>query len=270
MVKLLRRSLKLNSLQTTITITSAGPSTLPIGKPVSLRDVLSGYVELNQPATHRNLETLLSFADEAEKATIQSFIDSYKDTVHAKRLSVFDILVAHPSVKVPLNVFLTMLPAMRIRQYSISSSPLWNPSRVSLTVSVVSAPALSGNGEIFQGVASNFLASLQPGDLVQLSVRASAAMFSLPASPSVPLILFCAGSGLAPMRGFIQERAIQIKAGRNDIGKVLLFFGCRDPEKDYIYSDSDLKEWAELGAVDIRPAFSKAKEKSEGCAYIQE
>jgi cytochrome P450 / NADPH-cytochrome P450 reductase len=260
----------LNNFQTTVTLASTGPSTLPIGKPVSLREVLSGYVEFSQPATHRNLETLLSFADEAEKAIVQSLIDGYKDIVNAKRLSVLDILVANPSIKVPLNVFLTMLPAMRIRQYSISSSPLWNPSRVTLTVSVVEAPALSGSGEIFQGVGSNYLASLQPGDLVQVAVRTSAAAFSLPTSPSVPLILFCAGSGLAPMRGFIQERAMQVKAGRSDVGKVLLFFGCRDPEKDYLYSDSDLEEWTELGVVDIRPAFSKAKELSGGCTYVQE
>ena len=260
----------MNGFQTTVTIASIGPSTLPTGKPVSLRDVLSGYVELNQPATQRNLETILSFANEAEKAIIQSLIDGYKDAVHAKRLSVLDILIGNPSIKVPLNVFLTMLPAMRVRQYSISSSPLWNPSRVTLTVSVVSAPALSGSGETFLGVASNYLACLQPGDLVQLSVRTSAVAFSLPASPSVPLILFCAGSGLAPMRGFIQERAVQVKAGRTDVGKVLLFFGCRDPEKDYLYSDSDFKEWAELGVVDVRPAFSKAKGQSEGCAYVQE
>jgi cytochrome P450/NADPH-cytochrome P450 reductase len=62
---------------------------------------------------------------------------------------------------------------------------------------------------------------------------------------------------------------MQTKVRRSDIEEVLLFFGCRDPENDYLYSDSDLKEWARLGVVDIWSAFPKAKEKSERCAYVE-
>ncbi|CAG8747734.1 11145_t:CDS:2, partial [Acaulospora colombiana] len=158
--------------------------------------------------------------------------------------------------------------------YSISSSPLWNPSHVTLTVSILNAPASSGSGEQFLGVGSTFLADLHPGDLVQMVVRPSAAAFSLPADPSVPMVLFCAGTGVAPMRGFIQERAIQVQSGRklgHDVGKILLFFGCRDPGKDYLYStDPEWKKWVDMGVVDVRPAFSRAPEKSEGCRYVQD
>ena len=187
-----------------------------------------------------------------------------------KRLSVLDILVSNPSLKISLGSFIHMLPAMRVRQYSISSSPLWNPSHCTLTVSVVSAPALAGTGDDFRGVASNFLAGLAPGDRVQVAVRPSAAAFALPADPSVPLVLFCAGSGLAPMRGFVQERATQRRSGRTDVGRVLLFYGCRDPAVDYLYADAELREWAQAGAVDVRPAFSRAQDQSEGCKYVQE
>jgi len=85
----------------------------------------------------------------------------------------------------------------------------------------------------------------------------------------VPMVMVAAGSGLAPMRGFLQERAVQKKAGR-DVAKSLLFFGCRSPNEDYLYSDSDLKEWSELGIVDVRPAFSRAPADSAGCKYVQE
>jgi len=213
---------------------------------------------------------LLEAADELTKPAIENLVDNYKTAVVDTRLSVLDILVSNPSLKVSLGAFINMLPAMRVRQYSISSSPLWNPSHCTLTVSVVAASALSGTGDHFLGVASNFLASLAPGDLVQVAVRPSATAFTLPADPGVPLVLFCAGSGLAPMRGFIQERATQIQSGRKDVGKVLLFYGCRNPAEDYMYSDAELKEWSQIGAVDVRPAFSKAKEQSEGCKYVQE
>jgi len=204
------------------------------------------------------------------KPSIEKLLEDYKTAVVDKRLSVIDILVSNPALKLSLGAFINMLPAMRVRQYSISSSPLWNPSHCTLTVSVVSAPAFSGTGDQFLGVATNFLAGLKPGDLVQVAVRPSAVAFALPADPSVPLVLFCAGSGLAPMRGFIQERATQIQSGRKDVGKVLLFYGCRHPEEDYMYSDAELKEWSEVGAVDVRPAFSRAQAQSEGCKYVQE
>ncbi|CAE6437923.1 unnamed protein product [Rhizoctonia solani] len=83
------------------------------------------------------------------------------------------------------------------------------------------------------------------------------------------MVLFAAGSGLAPFRGFIQERAMQKQAGR-DVGKCVLFFGCRKPDEDFLYSEGELGEWKELDVVDLRPAFSRAPEKSEGQKYVQD
>jgi cytochrome P450/NADPH-cytochrome P450 reductase len=78
--------------------------------------------------------------------------------------------------------------------------------------------------------------------------------------------MFCASSGLAPMRGFIQERAAQ-KASGCEFGQ--FFFGCRSPKTDFLYSNNDLAEWTKQGVVEVRPAFSWA-EDSEGCKYVQE
>jgi cytochrome P450/NADPH-cytochrome P450 reductase len=258
------------SQETTITIKAGSSTTLPTGRQVELRQILAGYVELSQPASKKNLDTLIDIAKDETKAVLQKMAENYKETIMDRRVSVLGLLCAHPSLDVSLSSFLNMVPSMRIRQYSISSSPLWNPGHVTLTISVLNAPAASGTGDRFLGVASNFLAELQPGDMVQLMVRPSPSIFSLPADVRTPLVLFCAGSAIAPMRGFIQERAMQVKSGRKDVGRILLFFGCRYPDKDYLYSDSDLKEWVELGVVDIRPAFSRATDQSEGCRYIQD
>ena len=92
---------------------------------------------------------------------------------------------------------------MRVRQYSISS-PVWNSHHVTLTVSVARAPALSRKDEEFMGVGSTYLDGLKPGDKVQMAVRPSNA-FHLPADQSVPVVMIAAGSGIAPMHGFIQE-----------------------------------------------------------------
>lgn len=231
--------------------------------------LLSGYVELSQPATTRDLR-LLSQKAKSDSTTnaLKSLTTSYGEQVLAPRISVMDILEEHKDIELTFAEFLQMLPSMRIRQYSISSSPLADPQRVALTISVLEAPARSGHGEPFLGVASTYLAGLREGDKVQLAIRSSNAAFYPPTDLSVPLIMIAAGSGLAPMRGFLQERAIQKQAGR-EVAKSLLFFGCRSKE-DYLYSDSDLKAWAELGIVDVRPAFSRDSLSSNGCKYVQE
>lgn len=243
---------------------------MPTGKGIKLLEILSGYVELSQPATTRDLGALIEAATgDSTRRILQDLKAAHSEKVLAKKLSIVDILEAHSDVKLPLNALLRMLPPMRVRQYSISSSPLWNPRHVTLTLSVIEAPSIAGHVVPFLGVASNFLGHLLPGDRVQMAVRPSAAAFHLPENPMIPVVMFCSGSGLAPMRGFIQERAAQKMAGR-EVAPMLLFFGCRSPEKDYLYGDSDLAEWAKLGVVDIRPAFSRSMEHSGGCKYVQE
>ncbi|KAK7052834.1 hypothetical protein VNI00_004153 [Paramarasmius palmivorus] len=252
-----------------VVISSSGPTFLPIDKAISISDILSGYVELSQPATIHDLRTMVEHTTTDEtRSTLQALIASYQEKVLNLRLSVLDIIETHhDTINLDLGTFLQMLAPMRIRQYSISSSPLWNPERATLTISVLESPLQSNSSKTFLGVGSNYLADLSPGDLVQLSVRRSA-NFQLPQDITVPIVALCAGSGLAPIRGFIQERAIQKASGRY-VGNILLFFGCRTPQDDFIYSETELKDWINSGVVDVRPAFSRAPDVSLGCKYIQ-
>lgn len=161
-----------------------------------------------------------------------------------------------------------MLAPMRPRQYSISSSPLSNPSVATLTVSVLNEPAADGRNR-FLGVTTTYLANLSPGDHCRVSVKHSRQGFHLPLDITLPVIMICAGTGIAPFRGFIQERAIQITTGNRKLGPALLFFGCKAPELDALHR-AELTEWEELGAVKVKYAFSRASERSEGCKHVQD
>ncbi len=150
---------------------------------------------------------------------------------------------------------------------SISSSPLADPTKLTLTYSILDQPALSGEGH-HVGVATSFLSSLGSGDRLHVAVRSSTA-FHLPTdAEKTPIICLAAGTGLAPFRGFIQERAAMIGAGRN-VAPALLFFGCRSPDVDDLYAD-ELARWEQLGAVEVRRAYSRASDKSSGCKYVQD
>ncbi|KIJ41704.1 hypothetical protein M422DRAFT_255320 [Sphaerobolus stellatus SS14] len=252
-----------------ITIKSKASTTLPTGKPVSVWEVLSGYVEIGQTATRKNIQELAKLAPEDIKPKIAALIDNFKDTIVDQHVSVLDVLELYHQINIPLAAFLSLLPAMRSRQYSISSSPLWNENRVSITISVVELPHEAGLSHKFLGIASNYLAKVRPGDQVQVGIRSSAVTFHLPEDPSIPIVMFAAGSGIAPMRGFIQHRAEQAKSGR-DVGKMVLFYGCRSSDQDFLYAEDDLKDWQELKFLEVKPAFSRNSDASCGCKYVQD
>lgn len=153
---------------------------------------------------------------------------------------------------------------------SISSSALDKPGHASITFSVLRQPSLSGQG-LHIGVATSYLNRLQEGDILHVAVRASAQVFSLPSNPErTPIICFAAGSGIAPFRGFIQERANMIAAGRT-LAPAILYFGCRSPDVDDLYRE-EMDEWQRMGAVDVRRAYSRKLEAAEsiGCKYVQD
>jgi len=242
-------------------------SGLPSGYPVALAQVLTDYVELAQPATRAQVAQLAAATrcppDRAALETLAAE-PAYTDEVLARKTSLLDLLERYPACELGLGAFLGALPAMRARQYSISSSPLRDPAQCSLTVAVLDAPALSGIGRR-RGVASTYLAGLDAGALVSVAVRPSQASFHPPEDPATPIILVCAGSGIAPFHGFLQERAIQ-KAGGRDVGDALLFFGIDHPDVDCLYKE-ELQRWQDMGVVDVRLACSQ--EPQDGIAYVQ-
>jgi cytochrome P450/NADPH-cytochrome P450 reductase len=148
-----------------------------------------------------------------------------------------------------------MLSVLAPRYYSISSSPSGDTARCSVTVGVVEGPASSGRG-IYKGVCSNYLAGRRDGDTILATIRETKAGFRLPDDASVPIIMIGPGTGLAPFRGFLQERADR-KAKGASLGPAMLFFGCRHPEQDYLYAD-ELKAFAAGGITELHTAFSRA------------
>jgi len=252
----------------TIIPNSGGHTHLPIDEPTPLLGVLGACVELQDVAGRDDIAALARYTDDpAQKAALEELTgdDAYRDRVHLPHRSLLDLLEAFPACALPFAEFLDMLPPLRPRYYSISSSPLHDPDTCSITVGVLRGPARSGSGT-FTGTGSGYLASLPENGTVFSFVRSPGIAFHPPENPHTPMIMVGAGTGLAPFRGFLQERAALRDQGV-PVGPSLLFFGCRNQEVDLLYAD-ELRAYQESGLVRVENAFSRATDAP--CRYVQD
>ncbi|AWB44626.1 NADPH--cytochrome reductase [Paenibacillus sp. CAA11] len=243
-----------------IVLTASGLSArhLPLGHPVRLFDLLSASVELQEPASRAQLRELASYTVcPPHKKELEAMLleENYKREILDKRITMLDLLERYAACELPFERFLELLPPLRPRYYSISSSPKIDASQLSITVAVVQGPARSGQGT-FKGVTSNYLAGLKPGEEVMVFVRTPESGFQLPEDPEVPIIMVGPGTGVAPFRGFLQARHVLKQQGRS-LGKAHLYFGCRN-DQDFIYR-KELNDYQEQGLVTLHTAFSRGK-----------
>ncbi len=134
---------------------------MPIGEPIRVYDLLSEYVELQEPATRTQIKRMVECTQApAEKAKLVELSGDdeasqarYRREVLAKRKSLINLLEEYPSCRLPFSVYLELLSPLHLRYYSISSSPLVEKDRCSITVGVVRGPAKSGHGTFEGGCA---------------------------------------------------------------------------------------------------------------------
>ncbi|KAJ1914171.1 hypothetical protein H4219_004907 [Mycoemilia scoparia] len=73
--------------------------------------------------------------------------------------------------------------------------------------------------------------------------------FRLPTDPSKPVVMVGPGTGIAPFRGFLQERVHQLASNNNgsaNTGATVLFFGSRHEKTDYLYKSELLESFEQL------------------------
>ncbi|WP_344624159.1 bifunctional nitrate reductase/sulfite reductase flavoprotein subunit alpha [Kitasatospora arboriphila] len=169
-----------------------------------------------------------------------------------------DLVAEHP-VKATSQEWVDVLKKLQPRLYSISSSPLVDPAKVQLTVSVVRFDNPAGRRR--KGVASSFLADAAPDTPVRIFVQRSP-HFRPPADPAVPAVMIGPGTGVAPFKGFLDERR-----ARGDHAGNWLFFGEQRRATDFYYEDelAALGEAGVLSRLDL--AFSRDQRNK---VYVQD
>ena len=185
---------------------------------------------------------------DVDRAKRQAFIERYHVVDLAQRARVRAEPAALVAALRPLNP----------RLYSISSSPRAHPDEVHLTVDVLRYD-LHGTGR--KGVASTFLAE-RAGPAVQVPIYLRSTRDFVLCDDDRHAIMCGPGTGVAPFRAFLEERA-----ARGALGHNWLFFGARHGETDFLYREQ-LEGYVESGVL---TRFDTAFSRDQGQkVYVQD
>ena len=171
---------------------------------------------------------------------------------------VIDLIRDFTPVALEPNMLPQLLRKLPPREYSIASSNKVNPNSVHITVRVVKYEA--HRRERF-GVCSVQLADrTSVGDKLPVYLKKNP-NFKFPYDTETPVIMIGAGTGIAPYRAYLQERAyLNLK------GEQWLIFGNQNYHHDFLYKD-DLEQWLEEGVLSkLDLAFSR---ETENKIYVQ-
>ncbi len=176
------------------------------------------------------LFTLISYLVGGErKAKARALASGEDPDGDAATLDVLAALTKFPGIRPDPEALIECLEPLQPRLYSISSSPVATPGRLTLTVDAV---RYEKDGRTRLGVASTFLGDrLAPGTRMKAYIQ-KAHGFALPQDLAKDVIMVGPGTGIAPFRSFLHERLAMKAPGRN-----WLFFGHQRRETDFFYED---------------------------------
>lgn len=243
----------------------------PFPCPTTYRTALTYYLDITStPRTHVLKEIAEYCSDEKEKELLKTMTmpteegkASYSEWIINNCRSIVHVLEDLPSCKPPIDHLIEFLHKLQPRYYSISSSPKFYPDSVHITAVVVEYETKTSR--INKGVATSWLKEHkqviadQPAPIVPIFIRKS--QFRLPSKPQTPVIMIGPGTGLAPFRGFLQERHHMLEQQNKPLGDTILYFGCRKRSQDFLY-EQELNDYLEKKVITkLYLAFSRDQEK---------
>ena len=262
------------------------PVSLPDSSPCSFRDILFQSLDITAIPRRSFFSLIANFtSDHSQRDRILEFtkpeyVDELYDYTTRPRRSILEVLQEFDSVQIPWEWAPVVFPPLRGRQFSIASGGKLKTSndgftKFELLIAIVKYKTVIK--KVREGVCTRYLANLAPAKSIEVTLHRGG--LGTLRDLQRPLLLIGPGTGIAPIRSLIYERASfaeQIRAQEIDVKSntrattslkpVLLFFGCRNEDADYFFKE----EWSSLSRsipLQIFPAFSRDERQK---VYVQD
>jgi sulfite reductase (NADPH) flavoprotein alpha-component len=227
------------------------------GETLPLKEALTTHFEITL-LTKKVLQQAAAFTESEELQQLLLVENAAQLKEYCYGRDLLDMVRDFGPWKATEQEFVAILRKMTARLYSIASSIAANPNEVHLTIGAVRYTA---HGRDRKGVCSVLCAErVNEGDTLSVFVQANK-HFHLPASHEQDIIMVGPGTGIAPFRSFIEERAVNKASGRS-----WLFFGDQHAASDFLYQD-ELEKYQQDGILTkLDTAFSRDGDQK---VYVQ-
>lgn len=228
---------------------------------VTLRDLLTHSLDITSIPKRMFIKKLANFTEETmEKERLRELTmlgneQEFYDYTSRPRRTIIELLRDFPGVRIPVKWVLDLFPAIRGREFSICnggehllSDDVDYDFTVEILVALVEYKTIIRKPR--QGLCSRYLKHLPVGTTVSIGFRMPQVrdLTCTDGQNRRPVIAVATGTGIAPIRAFIQDRELY-----TDSSSVLLFYGCRNERADFHFHE----EWEENDKVTVFPAFSR-------------
>jgi sulfite reductase alpha subunit-like flavoprotein len=220
------------------------------------RQLLTEVVDIFGRPSRSFYAQIAEFASCDEKKELLSIStgDKFKAFLD-ESLNHFDILKKFPSVKLSLAHLLSLIPPIRYRLYSIANSADYTPGVIELTVVVNQWKTKQGT--LKTGTSTKYIAELPVGS--KIAATMTCGTFTFPQDDLTPMVMAGLGTGIAPIRSFVQDRMYKAKVLGKQVGPMVVFYGCRHEREEFFYKDEWELYQKEGVLTRIVPAFSHDK-----------
>ena len=248
---------------------------------LTLRALLIDYLDIRGIPRRSFFSAIAHYtSDEMHKERLLEFtnpeyIDELWDYTTRPRRSILEILHEFDTVKIPWQHAISVLPVMRARQFSIASGGQRKQTadgrtQFELLIAIVKYQTVIKR--IREGVCTKYLSVLRPGSTLQVQLQPGGLNSSVQ-QLTAATVLIGPGTGIAPLRSMLWEKAALVQAYRDQnpgvnppVGPTVLLYGGRNRESDFFFEE----EWAHLSKLiplQVLTAFSRDQQRK---VYVQD
>lgn len=248
---------------------------------LTLRELLINYLDIRAIPRRSFFSSIAHYTtydlhqERLLEFTNPEFLDEFWDYTTRPRRSIIEILHEFDTVKIPWQHAISAFPIIRGRQFSIASGGELKRTpeggaKFELLIAIVKYRTVIRR--IREGVCTKYIANLRPGSTLRVQLQRGGLNSSVGQLVG-PMMLIGPGTGVAPLRSMLWEKAAIVKSYQEEnpgvdppIEPTILVYGGRNRESDFFFED-EWHHFSELIKLKVLTAFSRDQKQK---VYVQD